>query len=221
MKKIIIFGVSDAAELAYYYFTNDSDYQVTAFTVDSKYIPEGGKFCGLPVVEFENVVNIYPTDEYNFFVAVGYSNLNKIREEKYHIARSIGYKLVSYISSKAIILNNNCIGDNCFILENNIIQPFVNIGNNITLWSGNHIGHHTKVGDHCFLASHIVISGRVNIGKSCFIGVNATLRDNISVGKQCVIGAGTLLLNDVEEFGVYKGHATHRSKASSMRISKI
>jgi sugar O-acyltransferase (sialic acid O-acetyltransferase NeuD family) len=221
MKKIIIFGVLDAAELAYYYFTHDSTYEVAAFTVDADYLPESGCFCGLPVVPFDKVTEIYPPQDFGFFVALGYSNLNETRKHKYLAAKSAGYKMVSYVSSRASVLNNGAIGENCFILEDNTIQPFVTLGNNVTLWSGNHIGHHSVISDHCFLASHIVVSGRVQIGEACFIGVNATFRDHIQVGEKCIIGAGALILSDVEAGGVYIGSATERSRVPSNRIRKI
>lgn len=221
MNKIVIFGVSDAAELAHYYFTTDSNYQVEAFSVDSEYLPDSGNFCGLPVVPFEEVDSIYPPDQCAFFVALGYSSLNQNRKDKYFAAKALGYKLASYVSTRASVLNNCLIGDNCFILEDNTIQPFVTIGNDVTLWSGNHIGHHATIDDHCFLASHIVVSGRVHICESCFIGVNATLRDHITVGEKCIIGAGTLILADVEAGGVYVGTATDRSRVPSSRFKKI
>jgi sugar O-acyltransferase (sialic acid O-acetyltransferase NeuD family) len=221
MKKLVIFGISDAAELAHYYFTRDSDYRVEAFSVDSAYLSDGSDFCGLPIVPFENVAGIYPPDQYAFFVALGYSNLNQTRKEKYLATKALGYELASYVSSKASILNDGRIGDNCFILEDNTIQPFVTIGNNVTLWSGNHIGHHTRIDDHCFLASHIVVSGRVHVCESCFIGVNATLRDHITVGEKCIIGAGALILADAEAGGLYIGRATVRSRAPSSRCKKI
>lgn len=221
MEKIVIFGVSDAAQLAHYYFTNDSSYNVVAFTVDAAFIPPDRQFCGLPVVDFENVALLYPPSEYAFFVALGYSNLNASRKEKYLAARALGYRLVTYVSSKAAVLNQGDIGENCFILENNTVQPFASIGNNVTLWSGNHIGHHSRIDDHCFLASHIVISGRVHIGESCFIGVNATFRDHITVGEKCVIGAAAVLLADVAAGGVYVGSATERSRVPSHRVRKI
>ncbi len=221
MKKIIIFGASDAAELAHYYFTRDSAYSVEAFTVDADYVPKEGHFCGLEIVPFDKVVTIYPPERYDFFVALGYSHLNEVRKEKYFAAKALGYDLVSYVSSKATELNEHAIGENCFILEDNTIQPFVTIGNNVTLWSGNHIGHHSRVDDHCFLASQIVVSGRVQINHSCFIGVNATLRDNITIGEKSIIGAGSLILSDVAANGVYAGTETERSRVPSNRVRKI
>lgn len=219
-KPLVIFGSGDIAQLAHYYFSTDSNYEVVAFTVDANYIKES-EFCGLPVVAFEDVAKKYPPDSYDFFVALSYSKLNAVRKEKFLAAKERGYKLVSFISSCATIFNEGRIGENCFIFEDNTIQPFVTIGNNVTLWSGNHIGHHSVIHDHTFIASHVVISGGVEIGEQCFVGVNATLRDHIKIGDRCVVGAGALLLADADPEGVYIGAATERSKIPSIRLRGI
>lgn len=219
-KKLVIFGAGDIAELAHYYFCSDSNYDVVAFTVDANYIKES-RFCDLPLVPFENIATEYPPKDFQFFVALSYSKNNAIRKEKYLAAKALGYELASYISTKATILNQNKIGENCFILEDNTIQPFVKIGNNVTLWSGNHIGHHSVVSDHTFIASHVVVSGGVKIGEQCFIGVNATLRDHIQIGDRCVVGAGALLLGNADAEGVYLGAATERSRVPSTRLRGI
>lgn len=219
-KTLIIFGSGDIAQLAHYYFSADSNYEVAAFTVDAAHITEKS-LCGLPIVPFEELRDLYSPDVHEVFVALSYSKLNQVRREKYFATKALGYRLGSYISSHATVLNDGRIGDNCFILEDNTIQPFVVIGNNVTLWSGNHIGHHSTIRDHCFIASHAVISGGVEIGESCFVGVNATLRDHIKVGEKCVIGAGSILLADAESEGVYVGQETGRAKVPSSRLRKI
>lgn len=219
-KSLVIFGSGDIAQLAHYYFSTDSNYEVVAFTVDANYIKEP-QFCGLSVVPFEDVAKNYPPDSYDFFVALSYTKLNALRKEKFLAAKEMGYKLVSYISSRATVLNEGRIGENCFIFEDNTIQPFVTIGNNVTLWSGNHIGHHSVIHDHTFIASHVVISGGVEIGEQCFVGVNATLRDHIKIGDRCVVGAGALVLADAAPEGVYIGTATERSKVPSTRLRGI
>ena len=206
-KPLVIFGAGDIAQLAYYYFSSDSHYEVVAFTVDAAYLTDN-YFCELPVVAFEELESLYPATDYELFVAISYAKLNQVRKEKYLAAKAIGYQLASYISSHATVLNDGNIGENCFILEDNTIQPFVTLGNNITLWSGNHIGHHSTIHDHCFIASHVVVSGGVEIGECCFIGVNVTLRDHIKIGEKCVLGAGALILANVESEGVYLSAAT-------------
>jgi len=217
---LVIFGLGEIAQLAYYYFSRDSNYNVVAFTADSAY-KNKNTLLDLPVVEFEKLSWLYDPKEYFCFVALSYSKINDIRKEKYLAVKALGYRLVSYISTRATVLNKGAIGENCFILENNTIQPFVSIGNNVTLWSGNHIGHHSKICDHCFIASHVVISGGSVVGEQCFIGVNATLRDHITVGSRCILGAGTLLLSDAAPDGVYAGQATERSRVPSHRLPKI
>lgn len=219
-KNLVIFGIGDIAQLAHYYFSTDSDYQVVAFTVDEAYLVSE-HFCGLPVVPFEKLEQHYSYFDYELFIAISYAKLNQVRKDKYLEGKAKGYRFASYISSYATVLNQGKIGENCFILEDNTIQPFVSIGNNVTLWSGNHIGHHTIIHDHNFIASHVVVSGGVEIFESCFIGVNVTLRDHIKIGSKCVLGAGALILNDVEAEGVYLGIATERSKVPSSRLRKI
>ena len=219
-KPLVIFGAGDIAQLAHFYFSADSGYEVVAFTVDSSYRAEN-TFCDLPVIAFEELDKQYRPEKYAVFIALSYSKLNALRKEKYLAVKALGYQLASFVSSRATVLNDGRIGDNCFILENNTIQPFVTIGNNVTLWSGNHIGHHSTIKDHCFIASHAVISGGVEIGEQCFIGVNATLRDHINIGDKCVIGAGALLLADAEPEGVYMGAATERSRIPSSRLRGI
>lgn len=218
--RLIIFGTGDIAELAHHYFSVDSDYEVIGFAVDRQYL-EAPQFCGLPVIAFEDLANSHPPQDHAFFAALSYTKLNALRREKYLAAKAMGYRIASYVSSKASILNDGRIGENCFILEDNTVQPFVTIGNNVTLWSGNHIGHHSTIRDHVFIASHVVVSGGCDIGENCFIGVNATLRDHVTIGARCVIGAGALILADAEPEGVYLGSETERSRVPSTRLRKI
>lgn len=219
-KPLIIFGSGDLAELAHFYFRTDSPYDVAAFTLDARYIRESS-VRGLPVVAFEDLTATYPPDSYAIFIALGYSQLNAVRKEKYLAARALGYCICSYISSKATVLNEGRIGANCLILEDTTIQPFVTVGDNVTIWSGSHVGHHSSIGDHTFLAPHVAIAGGVTIGEQCFIGINATLRDHISVGNRCVVGAGTLLLADAEADGLYIGRATERTQFPSTRLTSL
>ncbi len=219
-KKLIIFGTGQIAQLAHYYFLNDSQYDICCFTIDQNYITET-TFCSLPVYSFEIIEKKYSPSEHDLFIALSYSELNSIRKAKYLEAKSKGYNLASYVSSYSTVLNDFNIGENCFILEDNTIQPFARIGNNVTLWSGNHIGHHSSIGDHSFVSSHVVISGGVQIGDQCFLGVNSTIRDHITIGNKTIVGAGALVLHDQHANSLIKGLASKNSKEGSSKIKKI
>lgn len=202
--KVIIFGMADYAELAHYYLEKDSPYEVVAFCVNEAYLPEGNVFKGLPVVSFEHVEDSHPANEYFFFAPMAPKNMNTLRENIYNEIKKMGYQMISYISSKATLCNNK-IGDNCFILEDNTLQPFTVIGNNVVLWSGNHIGHHSVIKDHVTFTSHVVMSGHCVIGENSFLGVNATLRDGINLAKGTLVGMAASITKDTEEWGVYIG----------------
>jgi sugar O-acyltransferase (sialic acid O-acetyltransferase NeuD family) len=217
MARLVIFGAGDIARLAHYYFTRDSEHEVAAFTVDQKYIEEDS-FLKLPLVAFEDVAKRYPPQHYKMFVAMSYAKMNRLRAEKYYQAKGLGYDLVSYVSSRCSLLTDYPVGDNCFILEDNTIQPFVKIGNDVTLWSGNHIGHDATIDDHCFLASHIVVSGHVHIHPYCFIGVNATLRNSIEIAPETLIGAGAIIMKNTEPKGVYLPQRAELFKKKSDEI---
>jgi sugar O-acyltransferase (sialic acid O-acetyltransferase NeuD family) len=220
MNKIVIFGNGMIAEVAHFYFTHDSDFEVCAFTVDGSYI-ESSTFMGLPCVPFEEIEKKFPPHEYGLFVALSYTQLNNLRTQKCIAAKEKGYKLVNYISSKATIWPKLDKQENCFILEDNTIQPFVTIGNNVTLWSGNHIGHHSTIEDNCFISSHVVVSGGVKVGRNTFIGVNSTLRNAINIGSYNVIGAGALIMADTPDNSVYVEEATQVSRIPSQRLRSI
>jgi sugar O-acyltransferase (sialic acid O-acetyltransferase NeuD family) len=219
-QQIVIFGTGDVAELADFYFSHDSDYDVVAFSIDEAYIKQN-EFRGRQLVAFERVAELFPPAQFDFFVAVGYAKLNDIRVEKVAAARAKGYRLVSYLSSRATVFPGFELKENCFILEDNTIQPFARIGSNVTLWSGNHIGHHSIIEDDVFLASHVVVSGGVRVGQGSFVGVNVTIRDRVTIGKKCVLGACALVLEDQPDFSVVAPRGTERSKVPSTRLRGI
>ncbi len=147
---------------------------------------------------FEDVEHLYSPAEFAVLIALGYAKTNKIRQARYNEAKGKGYTCATYVSSRAAYYGTP-VGDNCFILENNVIQPMVSIGSDVTLWSGNHIGHHSTIGNHCFISSHVVVSGGCDIGENCFLGVNSTLRDNVKLGRFVVVASGAIVMKDCEE----------------------
>jgi sugar O-acyltransferase (sialic acid O-acetyltransferase NeuD family) len=205
-KKLILFGDSAYAEIAYEYFTHDSEYEVVAFTVSEKYLKKTCLF-DLPIIPFEKIEDKYAPEDHHMHIALVYNSLNRVRVKFYTQAKKKGYKLANYISSKAFIWHNVEIGDNCFIFEDNTIQPFVKIGNNNVFWSGNHIGHHSTIESHNFISSHVVVSGFCEIGNANFIGVNSTMGNNLKMGDDCLIGSFVHIVRAVRDGSLIRGTA--------------
>jgi sugar O-acyltransferase (sialic acid O-acetyltransferase NeuD family) len=202
MARLVIFGAGDIARLAHFYFRTDSSHEVAAFVVDEEY-KNADSFDGLPLVDTSALPVRFPPADYAAFVALSYAKMNRARAAKYAQMKAAGYGLVSYVSSKCTYLSETPPGDNCFILEDNTIQPFATIGNDVTLWSGNHVGHDAAIEDHCFITSHVVISGHVRIRSYCFVGVNATLRNSIELAAGTLVGAGAVIMKNTKANGVY------------------
>lgn len=217
---IVLFGNGQMAETAHVYLSYDSPFDVVAFTVDRERV-DASTHRGLPLVAFEDIQRRYPPSEFGMFIPMSAKAVNILRQRKYEQAKAMGYRLVTYVSPRAMVCPETSIGENCFVFEGNVVQPFARIGNNCIVWSGNHIGHHSTIGDHCFLASHVVISGRCSIGSNCYFGVNSTVRDGISIAPRCIIGAGALIMRDTEEGQVYMGLPGKRIAQSADSVDII
>ncbi len=217
-KPVVIFGMGAFAQVAAVYLLKDSPREVVAYTVDGEYATTD-TFADLPVVAFEELLESHPPDRVDLLVATGFRGVNSVRRGIYERCRTLGYGFVTYVNSRAYLMSDERIGENTFIFEANVIQPFAQIGDDVVVWSGNHIGHHSRIEDHCFIASHAVISGHVVVGESSFIGVNATLRDGITLGRRCVIGAGAVVLRDKDEGTVLRSIETpiHPAKSWELR----
>ena len=204
-EKLVIIGDGETAELAYDYFTGDSNYEVVAFSAERNF-RRNQTLLGLPVVPLEEIEKSYSPNSHKAFVAISYTQLNRLRRKLYNQAKQKGYSLCSYISPNAFIGKNTEIGENCFIFENVTIQRGAKIGNNVTVWSGSLVGHRSVVGENCFVASHVAISGFCDIGENCFLGVNSCTVGGLKIAANCVVGAGAVVVKDTSEGKVYVGN---------------
>ena len=219
-KPLVIIGNGEIAEMAFEYFDADSDRKVAAFSIDAAYIKEP-TLNGRPVVPLDQLTALYPPDAHDVFVAIGDGQLNRLRRRLVDHCRGLGYTLASYVSSKAFVWRNVEIGENCFILEHNVLQPFTTIGDNVTLWSGNHIGHRSVIEDDVFIASHVVVSGFCRIGARSFVGVNASFAAHVEVGADNFIAMSAAVTKSTEPDGVYMGMPAVRRDISAKRFCRV
>ena len=202
MKKLIIFGCNDFAELVKFYFDNDSEYKVSGFVIDSDY-HIADTFLSLPLVKTNDLVSTFPKEEYSLFVAVGYSKMNRIREQKIKEFREIGYHLANYISSSCTRWEDLVIGDNCFIMENVILQKKVEIGVGVIIWAGTCVGHDSVVEDNVFISLNATLSGNTIVKEKSFIGANSTIKDGILVEESTLVGAGSYISKNTKKYEIY------------------
>ncbi len=219
MKKVVIFGTGELAQRIFFYL-KDSDDQVIAFCANKSKIDKE-ELLGLPVIAFENIKETFPPTEFSMFIALAYSEMNKKRTKFFNEAKNKGYELYSFVHPSTKIWDEFEMGENCFILANNVIQPFVKIGNNVLIGSNNLISHNTTIGDNCFITSNVTMGGHITMGKNCFVGLSATINQRIKIGDECIIGAGTIITKDINDKEVYAENSSKKLPQSSEHIGDI
>lgn len=219
-KKLIIFGKGKISEVIVYYAKERCGLDVAAFTVDKSF-NDGSSFMGLPVVDFEEVQSKYPPSEFDMFVAVGYHNMNRLRQARCEQAIAKGYKLQSIISPAASLPSNVEVGWNCFVMDPALVHPCVSIGNNVFVWNGALIGHHSKVSDHCWLTSGCNVSGNVTLGKNCFLAVNSTVGHSVTIGSECFLGANSLVTKSIADKSVMIHESTKPLRLNSDQFLRM
>ena len=200
-KKLILVGDSVFAQIACQFFQFDSPYQVEAFAVERQFCHRKELF-GLPIVAFEDIESLYPPSTHSVFVAIVFTQFNRLRTRLYHECKAKGYAMASYISSAAMVRPKTRIGEHCFICEQVVIQPFTEVGDNVVIWSGNQICHRCRVGANVFILPNCIISDGVNVGENCIIGANVTVTSDRTIGKDCFIGAATLIEGEITDGSV-------------------
>jgi len=219
-KDLIIFGLGKISEVITYFFEKNTDYNVVAYTVDSKYKTKK-VFNKKPVVDFESISDNYSPNRYYIFVALGYQDLNNLRASKLKEVKEKGYKLVSYIDPNSSIPEDLIYGDNCFVMSNALIHPKVKIGNNVFVWSGAMIGHHTEIGDNCWLTSCTNIAGCVKVGRNCFFALNSTIANSLEIGNHCFFGANSIVTKCVSDNQVYIEQQTQKFRLNSSQFLRL
>ena len=188
-ENLILFGDSQFAEIALEYFENYSKYKIMAFSVPNAYKKQS-ILHGLPVVDFEEIEEVFPPETHKAFVSIAFSKMNRNREKMFNEAMFKGYDLVSFVHPLAFVASSAKIGKNVFLFEGNVVQSFVNIEDGVIGWSSNHWGHGSCVEKFAFISSHSVISGNCHVGKYSFLGVNSTITDGVTIGENVIVGAG-------------------------------
>lgn len=218
-EKVVIFGTNTLSANAFAFYTHEDTYEVIGFTVDEQYIAET-TFLGLPVLPYEKLRELLHGVDFNIFVTVGYSDLNRNRAKIIDRVRQDGYRLCSCIS-KTLINTGSKIGDNAFIFPGVILDPFVEVGEGVLISSNVYIAHYCTIGDYCYIGGGTVIAGSTAIGRNTTIGCNSTIGHTIKIGEYCFLGDGTVVCKDTEDYSVYLPVQSPKAPLNSERIKKM
>lgn len=194
MEKIIVFGNGHIATILSHYLCQQ--YEVVAYTVDDEFVQQD-LFNGKPLVKLSQVAERFPPNSHKMICAIGFLQLNKVRENAYLKSKALGYSFINYIDKNANVIGCDSIGENNFILDNVSIQPGTTIGNGNMLWSNSTLAHGTKIQHFNWITSGTTIAGDVVLGSRNFLGINASIAHQKVIADDCFISANTLVNTDL------------------------
>ena len=204
-KKLVIVGAGEHGRMMHNFFSMHSDFNIVAFAEEKKY-RKTGVLLGLPVVNFEDLKELYCPSENLLFIAISYVNLNKERTRIYFKAKGMGYRFATFVDPSSVIDRTATIGENVAIFENSSVQYGAKIGNNTVIQAGVCIAHSTEIKGNVWIAPNVAVAGFVKIGENSFLGINSTVINSVSIAENVIIGAGTVVTKSIYEVGVYAGN---------------
>jgi sugar O-acyltransferase (sialic acid O-acetyltransferase NeuD family) len=200
--KTVIYGNGSMARVLFSYARHSHD--IAGFTVDDPCIADAAtSFCGLPLAPFSRVESAFSPRDHQMIIAVGYVEMNELRERKYAEALERGYTFTSYIHPSLFVHDGVAIGENCIILDHVSIHPGSRIGRGTFITSNVNIGHDCEIGDNNWINAGVAIAGGCRIGPGCFFGVNASVAHGLRLGARNFIAANTLINRDTQDDQVY------------------
>ena len=196
-QRIVMAGNAITAQIMAGYLAADPRYEMAAFTVDDAYV-DGGRVTSPATVPISGLLRAHPPASCRIVMAIGYDNLNRVRESVFNRLKEMGYAIETYVHPHAHVHTQVPLGEGCVVLPGAVIEPHAVLGANAMVWSNVTLAHHSSVGEHCWLAAGTVISGQAKVSRNSFVGVNATIVNDVTVGEFNVIGAAALISKDTK-----------------------
>jgi sugar O-acyltransferase (sialic acid O-acetyltransferase NeuD family) len=214
MTRLVLAGNAVTAEILLAYLKNDARYEVAGLTVDDEYVGKA-TVTSLPTTPLSRLRDAFPPASCRILMAIGYDNLNRVRESLFQRLKELGYAFETYVHPQAQVHSELPLGEGSIVLPGAMIEPQAAIGANTMVWCNVTVAHHSRVGDNCWLAAGTVVAGQASIGRNTFVGVNATIVNKVSVGEHNIIGAASLISRDTKPSTVHLARSAEPFRYSS------
>jgi sugar O-acyltransferase (sialic acid O-acetyltransferase NeuD family) len=205
-QRIVLAGNAITAQIMHSYLSSDSRYEVAALTVDDDFVSKGA-IAGLETIPISRLKAAFPPEGCRIIMAIGYDNLNRVRESVFGRLREMGYAIETYVHAEALVHTRNPLGEGCVVLPGAVIEPHAAVGANTMVWTNVTLAHHCSVAEHCWIAAGTVVSGQARILRNTFVGVNATIVSDVTVGEYNIVGAAAMISKDT------KPHTVHLARS--------
>lgn len=204
MDKIIIFGTNEFSEYVYLTIQKEQAAEVVGFSTLKRHFNQTN-FCDLPVYPLEDLSQSFDMEKCQILITVGYTEMNRRRENTYNLCRELNYKLYTYISKRSVC-DSDDIGEGSIIMPTAYIPPKTKLGVCNVINCAVVLGHTSTIGNFNWFSGSVVTGGNVTIGDKCFLGMNCLIKNGIKVATKTMIAAYSYLSDDSKENKFYSGN---------------
>jgi sugar O-acyltransferase (sialic acid O-acetyltransferase NeuD family) len=214
MTKLVLAGNAITAEILLSYLAGDNRYDVAGITVDDEFAGTG-TVAGLSSVGLSRLKESFPPHTCRILMAVGYNDLNRVRESLFTRLKDMGYTIETYVHPDAMVHSREPLGEGSIVLPGAVIEPYATVGANAMVWCNVTLAHHSRIAENCWIAAGTVVAGQARVGRNTFVGVNATVVNEVGVGEYNIIGASALISRNTKPHTVHLARSAEPFRYSS------
>src|SRR5262249_34157797 len=201
-QRIILAGNAVTAQILHSYLVGDARYELVGLTVDDEYV-SSGLLTAIRSVPTSEAKQAFSPSDCRVVMAIGYDNLNRVRESMFFRLKTMGYVMETYVHPQAQVHSANPLGEGCVILPGAVIEPYATVGANTMVWTNVTLAHHCSIAEHCWIAAGTVVSGQAKVLRNSFLGVNSTIVNDVTVSEYTIVGASAMVSKDTKPHTVH------------------
>lgn len=122
------------------------------------------------------------------FVAFDERFGNFKRVELMQAVMAHGFRVVPFVSPRAILASDVTVGPNAFVGDGTIIGQGSRIGYNSVLLAGAQVGCGVDIRPSCWLEAGTIVGDGAKIGDQCTLRVGALVAPTVQIGRNCELG---------------------------------
>jgi sugar O-acyltransferase (sialic acid O-acetyltransferase NeuD family) len=191
---VTLIGFGTVGKVVQDLFLNEQEFNFDAIVVSEGFEDTIPKEFVNKVISWDTFKNGKPR---NYFVCVGYQDLNTRRQELFDFALRHGHSPLSFVHEKAFVSKSARVGKGVIVMPGVTLENNSEIGDGTFVWSGTVAGHDSIIGAFSFISANVSIGGGAKLGDNCVVGLGATIGNRVLVGDRSLLGAGTLTTHSI------------------------
>ena len=202
-KDVIIIGSGGHAKVVTDILEQIGEYTIVGMSTEDRSV---WNRLGYPVLGDDSVLHRHFEEGVRHAaIGVGGFRDNRLREKLYHMAKAVGFQLVSAVAPSAVISRRSLIGDGNTIFPNVTINTEVVTGSNVIVATGSTIDHETVIEDHVLLSAGVHVGANVTIKTGALIALGANIVSGVTIGENALVAAGATVVSDIQPNTVVYG----------------